>query len=263
MNSFIKHINIFKKENKILYIISILSFFIIISYYISYDWPELIQGIDRWYKLLTDLCIGIIINLIFYIFQLYIPQIKSQKKSFLLIKNDLDSMLFDIVDIILVTYNCIHISETNSVTLKKTTVYFRRLSKESKDSTGWCNRIELSKKEINGYKNSINSKLDKITNNSMYDKNSAYLIELISALQSNKFLKELLDYFSLPQTNAVYGSIYNDFKSFELLTIELLSILEKEIDEFVELTDSEKQIFDTILASSKNTDIKSRLRICM
>ena len=260
MNIFIKHKNIFKKENKVLYRISILSFFIIVSYYISYDWPELIQGIDRWYKLLTDFCIGIIINLIFYIFQLYIPEIRLQEKSFLLIKDDLSSMLYNMVDIILVTDNCIDITQTNYITIKKTVVYFRRLSNESKDSTGWCKRIELSNEEINDYKNSINSSLDKIINNSMYDKNSAYLIELISTLQSNKFLKELLDYFSLHQTNAAYGSIYNDFNEFKLLTINLLKLIEKEIDEFVELTPSERQEFDNILSSVNDPSIRNRVR---
>lgn len=55
---------------------------IIFSYNISHNLPELITGINVWYKLLNDLSIGIIINFLFYIFQIYIPACPKRKKAY-------------------------------------------------------------------------------------------------------------------------------------------------------------------------------------
>ena len=52
----------FAKRNRVLFILLIVAVSITLSYYISYDIPELISGIEKWYKLFSDLSIGVIIN---------------------------------------------------------------------------------------------------------------------------------------------------------------------------------------------------------
>lgn len=48
----------FAKRNRVLFILLIVAVSITLSYYISYDIPELISGIEKWYKLFSDLSIG-------------------------------------------------------------------------------------------------------------------------------------------------------------------------------------------------------------
>ena len=176
VNQIKKNINQFKKENKVLYKLSIFSFLVIISYYISYDWPEIIPGIDKWYKLITDLCVGVIINLIFYIFQIHIPKIYSQDKAFSLIKRYLNILTYTMVDTILITEKCININIDNHVNIIQDNLYFRRVKKNSKDGKGWCVYIQISKTLFEGYKRNINTNIDKIINNILNLENSSKLI---------------------------------------------------------------------------------------
>ena len=76
------------KRNRVLFISLIVAVSITLSYYISYDIPELISGIEKWYKLFSDLSIGVIINFIFYVFQVYIPR-REEKATLRIIDPDL------------------------------------------------------------------------------------------------------------------------------------------------------------------------------
>lgn len=75
---------------------------ITLSYYISYDIPELISGIEKWYKLFSDLSIGVIINFIFYVFQVYIPRREEEKATLRIIDPDLTKICQGIQEILLV-----------------------------------------------------------------------------------------------------------------------------------------------------------------
>ena len=75
---------------------------ITLSYYISYDIPELISGIEKWYKLFSDLSIGVIINFIFYVFQVYIPRREEEKATLRIIDPDLTKICQVIQEILLV-----------------------------------------------------------------------------------------------------------------------------------------------------------------
>lgn len=66
----------FAKRNRVLFILLIVAVSITLSYYISYDIPELISGIEKWYKLFSDLSIGVIINFIFYVSEYKVQYIR-------------------------------------------------------------------------------------------------------------------------------------------------------------------------------------------
>ena len=50
--------------------------FIIVSYILTMDLPELFDGAEEWYNLLFQFSVGYIINFMFYITQVYIPNTK-------------------------------------------------------------------------------------------------------------------------------------------------------------------------------------------
>lgn len=66
----------FIKENKLISIFLMFSIAIIISYILTINLPPLFTGADNWFNLLFQLSIGYIINFVFYITQVYIPNNK-------------------------------------------------------------------------------------------------------------------------------------------------------------------------------------------
>lgn len=69
----------FIKNNRVLSAMTFAAAIITISYTLTSDLLELIPGIVKWYKLSNDLSIGILMNFIFYLFQIYIPQQEAEK----------------------------------------------------------------------------------------------------------------------------------------------------------------------------------------
>lgn len=71
-----REISRFIKRNKLIFVFFIFSIVIIISYIVTINLPELFVGAEHWYNLLFQLSIGYIINFMFYITQVYIPNNK-------------------------------------------------------------------------------------------------------------------------------------------------------------------------------------------
>lgn len=75
-----KNIKKFIKMNRIISIFFVISLFVIFSYIATMDLPELFEGAEQWYNLSFQLSIGYIINFIFYITQVYVPNIQKEAK---------------------------------------------------------------------------------------------------------------------------------------------------------------------------------------
>ena len=71
-----KNILIFIKRNTLISAFFIISIVIITSYYLTLDLPELFRGAEQWFNLLFQLSVGYIINFMFYVTQVYIPNNK-------------------------------------------------------------------------------------------------------------------------------------------------------------------------------------------
>ena len=68
-----KKIRVFMEKNKWITGFFFVSLFIIVSYIWTMEWPELFDGAEEIYNLFFQLAIGYIINFMFYITQVYIP----------------------------------------------------------------------------------------------------------------------------------------------------------------------------------------------
>lgn len=77
----VKNIKIFIKRNKIIFAFFIISIIVIAAYYLTMDLPELFKGAERWFNLFSQLSIGYIINFIFYVTQVYIPNNKRDSMA--------------------------------------------------------------------------------------------------------------------------------------------------------------------------------------
>lgn len=74
--SFMTEVSRFIKRNTLIFVFFIVSIIIIASYIVTINLPELFVGAEHWYNLLFQLSIGYIINFMFYITQVYIPNNK-------------------------------------------------------------------------------------------------------------------------------------------------------------------------------------------
>lgn len=109
--------NLFK-GNKILCILTFISIAIVLSYALTFNFLEKETTITTCYNILYNLALGVLINFIFFIFQLYIPNIRKQKKAFSIAKSSLEWLYFLLSDIVLSTNNFINIKSDNTIELK-------------------------------------------------------------------------------------------------------------------------------------------------
>ena len=66
----------------------VLSIIIVLLYLFSLSKEELWVGAEKWFSTAFQIAIGYIINFIFYITQVYLPQIKEEKEAFILFEYD-------------------------------------------------------------------------------------------------------------------------------------------------------------------------------
>lgn len=70
----------FYAHNKELSLLGILSLVVSILYIISIDWPEWYYGLGNIFEVIYNLCLAYLGSLIFYIIQVYIPDVKRKKE---------------------------------------------------------------------------------------------------------------------------------------------------------------------------------------
>lgn len=83
----------FYKKNKVISWFGLLSLFVVVSYVLSMDIPEWFDGAGDWFNILFQLAIGFLINFMFYITQVYIPQQKQNEQAYKCIVQRLDSIV--------------------------------------------------------------------------------------------------------------------------------------------------------------------------
>lgn len=96
-----KHsIRVFVNKNKLITAFFAISVVIIVTYILSMDLPEWFNGAGDWFNLLFQLAVGYIINFMFYVTQVYVPNNKRNNvvqtcitKRISLLANDMEKSL--------------------------------------------------------------------------------------------------------------------------------------------------------------------------
>lgn len=89
----------FYKRYRWLTICGILSIIVIILYFATYTWPELFPGAGRLFEILFQISIGYIINFIFFVVNIYLPQLTLENKAAQVCELPIVSLLEEIRDI--------------------------------------------------------------------------------------------------------------------------------------------------------------------
>ena len=69
-------IRVFVDKNKLITAFFVISVAVIVAYFLSIDLPEWFNGAGDWFNLLFQLAVGYIINFMFYVTQVYVPNNK-------------------------------------------------------------------------------------------------------------------------------------------------------------------------------------------
>lgn len=186
MFSAIKH---FAKRNKVLFTLFVIAVSITLSYYITYDMPESIPGIEKWYKLSSDLSIGVVINFIFYVFQVYIPRQEEEKSTFLIIESDLIKICNRIQEILLVMQTFLTNFENGEVRVTENSVYYLKMAAID-SAEGWARHFDLYY-DFGPLKKTIVETTDRLLSSSLLQSCDKEIIELLGQLQRNEFLRAL------------------------------------------------------------------------
>lgn len=71
----------FFKGNKLISIVFVISLVVILLYVMTMDNQELFSHVEKWFNIVFQLAIGFVINFMFYVTQVYVPEIKQMKKA--------------------------------------------------------------------------------------------------------------------------------------------------------------------------------------
>lgn len=179
----------FIKRNKVVFILFSIAASITLSYYITYDMPEIIPGIEKWYKLSSDLSIGVIINFIFYVFQVYIPRREEEQSTLLIIESDLIKICDRMQEILLVMKTYLPGFDSGRVQVTENSVYYLKMT--AADATeGWARHFDLYR-DFKPMKKTIIETTDRLLSSSLIQGCDKEIIELLAQLQRNGFLRAL------------------------------------------------------------------------
>ncbi len=179
----------FYKENRALSICSIGAMCIIFSYYITYDMPELIQGINKWYELIVTLCVGIITNLIFYIFQVYIPKKKDEKKAFEVMQGRLQELCVLLWETFLLADYFMDDPSKGKLQIKKSIVYYK-FAQKKEQTAGWGRRFDLEL-DFSIMIEKIKKLEEKIISDREFAKCPEELIVIVGNIERNRFFSAI------------------------------------------------------------------------
>lgn len=179
----------FIKRNQMLSWMFAIATIIILSYYITYDMPELIPGIEKWYNLLTNLCIGVVINFLFYLFQVYIPAVKEEEKSLLRIKTRMQHLGNNLQALISILDSYVEGWEQDRIIVKDKVVYFKQAASQD-DEIGWGRKFDFDK-DLPHLTESITKAAKKISSSAPAAKCSEDVLNVLYDIQSNELYWKL------------------------------------------------------------------------
>ena len=219
-------IHTFINRNKTLSWMFSIATIIILSYYITYDMPELIPGIEKWYNLLTNLCIGVVVNFLFYIFQVYIPELKEEEKSLLQIKDRLKRLGNNLQELILILDSYLEGWDQDMIIVKEKVVFFKKANSPN-DESGWGRRFDFDK-DLPHLTKSIVEAADKLSSSVPAAKCSEDVLNVLYDIQSNdlywKLTQATMNAFT---SNAVFNGAKEDLIKLKDARDRLTSIVGK------------------------------------
>lgn len=210
----------FVKHNRTLTVFTIIAATITISYVLTSELAELFPGAGKWYKLVADLSIGVIINFIFFLFQVYIPQCEAEKKAFPVIKPELIRLVEEIQELLLILNQYLPDYRVGSFNVANSQVHYMLMHDENVRK-GWARQFDLYHDFIPLVATAERS-LDKVLSSALLPNCDAELTQLLGKIKLNGFLKTVKDAAQDKfDSRCNYGDFQKYYGEFVLLYEEL------------------------------------------
>ena len=214
---------LFKKQ-KFLTITCAIAFVIIFVYFLTYNIPELFPGGGLIFDTIFQIAVGYIINYIFFIVNIYIPQINSEAKALQVCKSSIHSLLGEISKLedyfnSFITLNLGRISYQTGI------IYYKYPNSNGRSF------IDITTYLRNEYP-ILKDKLSSITSNRYFNSLDSSIIELINSIQYSDFLDYLkrFQYCEKDMNNTLFGqnvyitSLEESYKNFIAISSKLSEI---------------------------------------
>lgn len=223
------------------------SIVIVISYYASYNLPELFSGAGRLFDFANQISIGYIINFLFFLLNIYLPQLDAEKKAFQVCNLPIVSLLEEVRRIENVFSSFITLKHTQ-IRYPTGIVYYQY------PDSGGRSFIDITSFLKNEFA-SIQRRFSAVVSNRHFGSLDAKIIELINDMQYSDFLRYMsilpyhdgdLSYASIPQNaySDAWEDAYNKFISLAL-----------ELQKFIDANISEPRVFTVLEGDARDSYI--------
>lgn len=171
----------FVKEYLIISILLLICIAINISYAVTYYMPYYF-GIEGWYSLINNISISYVAAFVFFIFQVYIPQKRKEKKSFSILANDLNKIIDDVVFLCRFVFLLSDL-DGDEINLKcdnlDEPIYYRIKRKKGAPII----QHDDARQKLQSYEKTILNKIENMKSNNQFSSLGDDLIEVLSELQ--------------------------------------------------------------------------------
>lgn len=168
------------RQHRWLTIVCIISVLIVVVYFITYTTPELFVGAGRLFDIITQIAIGYIINYVFFIVNVFLPQIQSEEKAFKMCELQIISLIEEINRLENIFSSFIKLNY-GRIEYTTGTIYYKY---PSSDGCSFINITNYLKSEYGVLSRYLNS----ITSNRYFHQLNVDIVELVNDIQYSDFL---------------------------------------------------------------------------
>lgn len=224
-----------------------------------------------WIDFFTTVAIGYIVNFVFFLTQVIIPERKREVQSYSTIENLVKSLAGKVSNLIIEFDSCIDVKENNRLVLLNRSI-FCILYHECDDNLGWGEEFDIFE-EIDARIEAILRITDMITSSALFQYNNIELIKLIANLQQNDFLRninKLIEFHKTISSDIVSEGIYNDYIKLKEVSTDLARYAQVQPFKLKIMNDKEKNEYleqrknkALEIKGAKNIDKNGIPRICV
>lgn len=255
----------FYLEHKGVSIGFVFSIIVILFCLLTLGKEEILEGSEKWLNVLFQVGVGYIINFLFYITQVYLPQIKEEEKAFSLFERDLEKLAVSMSRLNNMVKAFVDFKD-DKIDYKRGVIYFTN----DLDNKFNFYRVNIDEDIKNSCRKIVET-TNRIINNKVFNFCSKELIYCVSEIQANDFIKSISTYACYPDTMFKIlkcRGIENLYKEFVSLYEELLKygyydnevayreLTEEELKECIPEWEEKRQKIKDYMASANAAQVE-------
>lgn len=234
MKNIIRYCKILFRTQFALVITCVFAIEVVILYHVTYNLPELFTGAGRLFDLIYQLALGYIINFIFYIVNVFKPQIEKEERAFCNCKAYIDGLLCAIQRIETIFSSFIRL-EKCTIHFETGTIYYKY------PDSGGRSFICISEYLHGKASYLLQKRLKEITSNRYFNELDGRIVELVNEIQYGDFINYL----------NMISNCKEDLNTVLFPTSQYRNTLESSYDKFINTTYKLAEMCEITLSKPK------------